>query len=453
MPPVRGERYRMAIQQHSSAVADIERPSAASTPVVAPHPLPERSEQAQQKWWQRTFDSLKERDFRLLWLGMLPSTLAMQMGMVTNGYLAYDITGSAAAVGFVTLGFGIPMLFLSLVGGVVADRFSKRQILISTQSVVGLAALILAVLVLTGVIQIWHMTLVAFMMGTAFAFNMPARQAFVAELVGKDRLTNAVALNNTGMNMARVVGPSIAGALIGITFIGIGGVYVIMTLMYLAVVVTIARLPDHGVQPGSSDRKGFDSLVDGLRYIRNNQVLSALMLLAFAPTLLGMSYQALMPVFAEDVFHVGPSGLGLLMTVNGVGALVGSLAVATFSNFRRRGLLQVGLGIVFGLSIALFAFSQSLPVAFPALVLIGAASAAYMALNMSLVMGYAEPEYHGRVMSINMMTFSLMPLSVVPTGFLVDIFGAPGVIGMSGLLLAAIVAVYGTLHPSYRNVR
>lgn len=442
----------MAVRHDTSSVAEIERPATIPVPDAAASPAAGAPETGELAWWQRTFDSLKERDFRLLWFGMLPSTFAMQMGMVTNGYLAYEITGSAAAVGFVTLGFGIPMLFLSLIGGVAADRFSKRQILMTTQSIVGLAALILAVLVLTDMIQIWHMTLVAFMMGTAFAFNMPARQAFVAELVGKKRLSNAIALNNTGMNMARVVGPAIAGALIGIAFIGIGGVYIIMTLMYAIVAVTISRLPDKGVQPGANTQRGFDSLVDGLRYIRNSSVLSALMLLAFAPTLLGMSYQALMPVFAEDVFNVGPSGLGLLMTVNGIGALVGSLAVATFGGYRRRGLLQVGLGIMFGLSLALFAFSQTLPIAVPALILIGGVSAAYMALNMSLVMEYAEPKYHGRVMSINMMTFSLMPLSVVPTGFLVDIFGAPLVIGCSGLLLAAIVAVYGTLHPSYRKV-
>ncbi|HLT20807.1 MAG TPA: MFS transporter [Thermomicrobiales bacterium] len=443
----------MALRQPSSTTTDSERvqsthypgapqPGAPSTPV----------ETAALPWWKRTFESLKERDFRLLWLGMLPSTLAMQMGMVTNGYLAYDITGSAAAVGFVTLGFGVPMLFLSLIGGVVADRFSKRQILMATQSVVGLAAAVLAFLVLTDLIRIWHMTLVAFMMGTAFAFNMPARQAFVAELVGRERLTNAVALNNTGMNMARVVGPAVAGALIGIAFIGIGGVYVIMALMYVAVVYTISRLPDRGVRPTAGSARGFDALKDGLRYILSNQVLRALMILAFAPTLLGMSYQALMPVFAEEVFNVGASGLGFLMTVNGIGALVGSLGVATFSNFRKRGMLQVGLGIVFGLSLATFAFGQSLAIAVPSLVVIGATSAAYMALNMSLVMSYTEPQYHGRVMSINMMTFSLMPLSVVPTGYLVDIFGAPVVIGISGLALTAIVAAYGTLHPSYRKV-
>jgi MFS family permease len=410
-------------------------------------------ETASISWRQRTFASLQERDFRLLWLGMLPGTLAMQMGMVTNGYLAFDITGSAAAVGYVTLGFGIPMLFLSLIGGVVADRFSKRQILLATQTTVGLAAAILATLVLTDVISIWQMTLVALMMGTAFAFNMPARQAFVAELVGRKHLTNAIALNNTGMNMSRVVGPALAGVLIGIPFIGIGGVYVLMVLMYAFVVYSLIRLPDRGSAEGSRNRSGLNALVDGLKYIRGNSVLMALMILAFAPVMFGMSYQALMPVFAEEVFEVGATGLGLLMMVNGIGALVGSLGIATMGDFQRRGLVQIGLGITFGASLAAFAFSQNLVIAIPALFVIGGASAAYMALNMSLVMDYADRSYHGRVMSINMLTFALMPLSVVPTGILVDMYSAPVVLGISGLILLSVVAVYGALHPSYRHVK
>lgn len=401
----------------------------------------------------RTFASLQERDFRLLWLGMLPGTLAMQMGMVTNGYLAYDITGSAAAVGYVTLGFGIPMLLLSLIGGVVADRFSKRQILLMTQATVGLAAAILAVLVLTDVISIWQMALVALMMGTAFAFNMPARQAFVAELVSRKNLTNAIALNNTGMNMSRVVGPALAGVLIGVPFIGIGGVYVLMVVMYAYVVYSLVRLPDRGTAEGSRNRSGLNSLVDGLKYIRGNSVVMALMLLAFAPVMFGMSYQSLMPVFAEDVFGVGATGLGLLMMVNGLGALAGSLTIATMGDFQRRGIVQVGLGILFGAALAVFAFSQTLPIAVPALFVIGGASAAYMALNMSLVMDYTDRAYHGRVMSINMLTFALMPLSVVPTGILVDMYSAPVVLGVSGLILLTVVALYGALHPSYRHVK
>ena len=402
-------------------------------------------------WWQRLFESLQERDFRLLWLSMLPSTLAMQMGFVTNSYLAYDITGSAAAVGLVTLGFGVPMLFLSIIGGVVADRVSKRLVLMVTHGFVGLAAAILAVLVLTGVIQIWHMAMVTMMMGTAFAFNMPARQAFVAELVGRERLTNAIAINNTGLNLARVFGPALAGALIGIPYIGIGGVCVIMTGMYAIVVWTISRLPDRGVEAHARDQSGLRSLIDGLHYIRGNAALVALMLLTFAPVMLGMSYQSLMPVFTETVFEVGPGGLGFLLMMNGIGAVIGSLVIATLGKGRRRGIIMMGLGLLWGGSLAIFAFGESFAVATFVLPFIGGASAAYMTINMSLVMDHTEPAFHGRVMSVNMLTFSLMPLSVMPTGALVDVFGAPTVIGLSGLLLLVIVLLFGVLYPTFRK--
>lgn len=443
----------MAIDRAKEPIpSDPQALGKASTATIVP-PVTDIEETAPISRRQRTFASLQERDFRLLWLGMLPGTLAMQMGMVTNGYLAFEITGSAAAVGYVTLGFGIPMLFLSLIGGVVADRFSKRQILLMTQTTVGLAAAILAGLVITDVITIWQMTLVALMMGTAFAFNMPARQAFVAELVSRKNLTNAIALNNTGMNMSRVLGPALAGILIGVPFIGIGGVYVLMVAMYAYVVYSLVRLPERGSAEGSRDRSGINALLDGLNYIRGNSVVMALMLLAFAPVMFGMAYQSLMPVFAEDVFDVGATGLGLLMMVNGVGALAGSLTIATMGDFQRRGLVQIGLGIIFGASLAVFAFGQNLYISVPALFVIGGASAAYMALNMSLVMDYTERAYHGRVMSINMLTFALMPLSVVPTGILVDMYSAPVVLGISGLILLAVVAIYGALHPSYRHVK
>lgn len=400
----------------------------------------------------RPFESLREAEFRALWVGMLPGTLAMQMGMITNGYLAYDLTGSAAAIGLVTMGFGIPMLLLSLVGGVVADRVSKRKVLVISQTTIGLCAVALAVLVLTGLIQIWQMTLVALVMGTCFAFNMPARQSFVAEIISRERLMNAIALNNAGMNLARVAGPAIAGALIGIAWIGIGGVYIIMAAMYVIVILSLLRIRDRGATPNPGKVSGFRSAVDGLRYIRANSALMALLMLAFAPVLLGMPYQALMPVFAEDVFHVGPSGLGLLMTVNGIGALLGSLVVASLTNISRRGLVQLGLGVAFGLSVALFAFSGNFYLALFSLMIVGGASASYMSLNSTLVMDKADPQFHGRVMSIYMLTFSLMPLSVLPTGAIADAVGAPITIGIAGLLLAVVVVLYGVIHPTFRKL-
>jgi MFS family permease len=403
--------------------------------------------------WRKPFTALEERDFRSLWVGMLPGTMAMQMGMVTTGFVAYDISRSAAAVGYVSLGMGIPMLTLGLFGGVVADRFPKKRTLMATQTVIGIAAAINAVLVLTGVIQIWHLFLISALQGSAFAFNMPSRQAFVAQLVPRERLMAAVALNNAGMNFSRVIGPSIAGALIAIPFVGAGGVYVIMATMYGFVVLSLTRIPQSGDPVREKRPSPLRSLGDGLGYVRNTPVLFTLLLLAFAPVLLGMPYQALMPVFARDVFHVGPGGLGLLMTMNGIGALAGSLVIASMTSFRRRGLLQMGLGVLFGLSIALFAFGQSFYLALGALLIVGLVSAGFQSLNSTLVMNNTDPAYHGRVMSVYMLTFSAMPLGVVPFGWLADHYGAPVTIGIGGLVLAAIIALVGAVHPSYRHIK
>jgi len=402
--------------------------------------------------WKKPFTALEERDFRNLWVGMLPGTLAMQMGMVAVGYTAYEISGSAAAVGIVSLGSGIPMLTLGLFGGVVADRFPKRQVLILTQSLIGVAALINAVLVISGVVQIWHLMLVSALQGAGFAFNMPSRQAFVGQLVSRERLMNAVALNNAGMNFSRVLGPSVAGALIG--FFGAGPVFVIMTLMYVWVVYSLFRIPQRGEPMGSSNRPSpIRSLTDGLSYIRKSSVVFTLLVLAFAPVLLGMPYQSLMPVFAEDVFNVGAEGLGLLLTFNGIGALIGSLTIASMTAFRRRGLLQMILGLLFGVGVAGFAFGQSFAIAIPTLLLVGFASAGFQSLNSTLVMNNTDPAYHGRVMSVYMLTFSAMPLGVVPFGALSDHYGAPVTIGIGGLALSVVIALVGVLHPSYRHIR
>jgi len=424
-------------------------------PAEPAHPTPAipRRESTRVPSWKRPFLALEEEGFRHLWLGMLPGTMAMQMGMITTGYVAYDISGSAASVGIVSLGSGVPMLLLGLAGGVVADRFPKRNVLLATQTLIGIAATINAILVLTGVVEIWHLMLVAAIQGTGFAFNMPSRQAFIGQLVDRERLMNAVALNNAGMNFCRVIGPSIAGALIAVPFIGAGGVYAIMAGMYAYVVLSLLRINDRGRPLGSVRPPPLDSLREGLRYIRGNGVVFTLLALAFVPVLLGMPYQQLMPVFAEDVFGVGPGALGLLLTFNGIGALAGSLTIAGLTAFPRKGLLQMILGIAFGLSLAVFAFSRSFHIGLATLIVIGFVSSGYQSLNSTLVMNNSDPEYHGRVMSVYMLTFSAMPLAVVPYGALSDAFTAPVAIGIGALLLAAIVTVVGIVHPSYRHIR
>jgi MFS family permease len=344
------------------------------------------------------------------------------------------------------------MLTLGLFGGVVADRFPKRRTLLMTQSLIGTAAAFCAVLVLTGIVEIWHLMAISAMQGVGFAFNMPSRQAFVAQLISRERLMNAIALNNAGMNFSRVIGPTFAGLFIAL--IGPGEVYVVMAIMYAFVVYSLTRIPQSGAPVGSHRPPPLKSLADGLGYVRSNGVVFTLLVLAFAPVLLGMPYQQLMPVFAEDVFSVGAGGLGLLLSFNGIGALIGSLGIAGISNgFRRRGLLQMATGIAFGVAVAVFALAQSYPVALVTLLFAGAASAAFQSLNSTLVMTNSDPAYHGRVMSVYMLTFSAMPLGVVPFGALSDVYGAPITIGIGGILLTCVIALVGLLHPSYRHIR
>lgn len=403
--------------------------------------------------WKRPFLALESPDFRHLWLGTLPGTLAMQMSMIARGYVAYDITRSAAAVGIVAMASGVPMLVFSLFGGVVADRFPKRNVLLITNVVQVIYAAVSALLVLTGVVQVWHLMVLAAVSGLGIAFSMPSRHSYVAQIVPRERLVNAVALNMAGVNFTRIAGPALAGGLMTIAWIGPGGVFALMTVMYAYVFVRLLSIQNRGEPEGGGHAPPLRSIAMGLSYVRGNAVVFTLLALAFVPVMLGMPYQHLMPVFSESVFDVGPAGLGLLMASSGVGALFGALAIASMAGFQRRGLLQMGLGMVFGLALAAFAFSPSFIMAVGVLTVVGAASAGYQSLNNTLVLDHADSAYRGRVMSLLMVTHAATPMAVVPIGFLSDAFGARATIGVAGLCLLAVITLVGLFHPTYRHVK
>lgn len=404
------------------------------------------------KWLER-FPALLERDFRALWLGMLPGVLAMQMYLFTNGYLAFELTGSAKSIGYISMGFGIPMLVFSLIGGITADRYSKRNILMISQAIILVASVIMAVLVITGLIKIWHMVLVSGMIGSAFTFQMPARLSFVAELVSPARLMNAVAINSAGLNACRVIGPPLAGWLISKSWIDIAGVYVIMAAMGVIVVLSLFKVPDLGAALQSKDEAGGRAVINGLVYIRSNRVLVVLLFLSLAPIILGMPIQALMPVFAKNVFGVGPRGLSFLMASYGVGALIGSLAIATLRNLKRPGVVQLILGVLFGLTLAVFAFGYSYPLGLIMMFWVGVISSSYLSLNVTLLMNASDKRYHGRVMSVYMLTFSAMPFGNMIMSAFADAFTAPMTIGVGGLALSIIVLLFGLFSPAYRRLQ
>ena len=394
---------------------------------------------------ERTFGSLRNRGYRLLWFSMLASFLGNQMNMVARGWLAFQITGDASAIGIVMLAWGLPMGVLALVGGVAADRYNKRRTLLGTQSAQGLMGLAIALLLFADRLEMWHLVAAGFFQGTMFAFMGPTRQALLPLLVGKEQLGNAIALNNAAMNLTRILGPTLAGIMLG----GVGAewVYVTMAASFAVVVVLIWRLPDpERTAEQRAVRAAQGSVLHemgaGLRYVfRDNQILAWLIALGMVPVILGFPYQMLLPVFQEVVFEVEPWGLGVMYAVGGVGALVGSLVVAAYSGHPRVPLLQIAAGVGFGVTLAAFAWSPGFWVALPLLVLVGLFSMMFMSLNNTMVLGASEPAYHGRVMSIYMLTFSLVPLGAVPMSLATDAFGAPVTVGVAGITIAVFMVL------------
>ena len=385
--------------------------------------------------------------FRLLWLSLLPGTLGMMMSMVAFGYVAYSLSGSTTTLAAVNAGWGIPMFALSPVAGVVADRFARRNVLLLTQGVVGLTAVAVAALLLTGTIQVWHLFAVTVVQGMAFAFNIPARQALIAELVGQEELANAVALYNAGLNFNRVAGPAIGGALLTMPQVGPGGVFALMALMYLVVLLILQRLPATSVAHADHERhvrrSSLGQLTVGLRYVAGDPNLRRLMVLAFLPLLFGMPYQSLMPAIAAQVFGVGAAGLGALLTANGLGALAGSLLLAGLGGRSPLSRLQHVAGLIFGGALVAFALSPAFALALPLVAVVGGASAAYTAVNNTLLMSASPPAYHGRVMGVYMMTFAAMPLSSLPAAWIADHIGLAPTLAACGALAALVVAALG----------
>ncbi len=400
-----------------------------------------------------TFAALGVRDYRVMWLGMLAAFSAMQMQMIAQGYLAYELTGSATVLGLVGMAMGLPQLALGLFGGVVADRVPKRRLLTITQTCTGLIALATAVLVHSGAIQVWHLYLLGAAQGSVFAFNMPARQAFIPQIVGPQHLMNAVALNNAGMNFTRIFGPALAGMLIATPALGLSGVFYLIAACYVLVVLSIVRLSVPGL-PMKRDRPSspLADLRDGVRYALSDGSLRMLLVLAFVVTCLGMPYQTFLPVFAgPKVLDIGATGLGMLSAAVGIGALAGSLVVASLPSMRRQALVQLLMGGGFGVSLVLFALARLPAVALLALMAVGLTANFFMSLNNTMLMARTEPRYYGRVMSVYMLSWSCMPIASVPLGRSADAIGAPVTVALAGTVIAVVITAVFLLAPRYRR--
>jgi MFS family permease len=405
--------------------------------------------------WGSTFTSLSEPEYAWYFAGNVAFFMGMQMQMILRGYLAFDLTGKASSLGIMALAMALPMLVMAPFGGMTADRVNKRTLLIVTQTVAALASLLIAFLILANLIEFWHLVTISLATGTVFSFNMPARQALVPSLVPQHKLMNAISLQMGGMNLTRIIAPAGGGLLIAP--LGVGAVYLLTFALFLLAVASEFHLPKHGMKAERKEHVPFkEEFTGGFRYIWQSPTLRLLMVAALVMPLFGFPVQQMLPVFAKDVFtSPGSDGfrLGMLASATGVGGLAGAVISANLDNQPHKGRLMLLGGALMGIFILLFAWS---PVFILALVFLGAMGVGQMlfqATNNTTIQAGLDPAVRGRVMSVLMMSFGLMPLGVVPVTIAADHIGAPASIAVSaGMLLVALTLMFA-FSTRLRNLR
>jgi len=398
-----------------------------------------------------TFESLHVRDFRWLWVGALSSFMAMNMQMIARGWLILKLTqDSPLALSLVMMAFALPMMIMSPLGGSLADRFPRKYIVIFSQVGNGLMTLVLATLDLTGLVRFWHLMAIGVVNGSLFAFNMPSRQSLISDLVPPKMLMNAVSLNNSAMNLSRVVGPAVAGFLI--IYLDTAGVFYLIAFFYMGSALSTVLVRTKGERVRKTGTTMIEEIKEGFSYAAGDKTLSGLIVMLFVPALFGFPCVALLPAWAKEALHVQSDGLGLLVMVFGIGALTGSLMLASMSNMTKRGRYLLVLGLGWGLGIGLMAMPVTYVTAVPILLVVGLANAQFMSLNMTLIQTYVASEMRGRVMSISMMTFGAMPLGVIPFGALAEKIGTPTALGLSGAMLMAFTLIFAWINPHFRKI-
>ena len=361
----------------------------------------------------------------------------MQMQMLARGYLVYEITGSASLLGIVAAGSAFPMLTLALFGGAIADRVERKKLIQIGQLIVGVLVLLVGVSIAMDWIQWYHLLAASVIQGAVWALTMPARQALIPQIVGPEKITNAMALNSAGMSAMTLAAPAVAGGLYALA--GPETVYFVITALSLAAMglTSLIKTPE---QSGATRKRPLmNEIGEGLSYIRGNSLVLVLLIVGLATTLLSAPFMSLLPIFVVDVYNRGPESMGLLVAIMGAGALVGSLAVAAMGAWRRGLLLMVG-AFSTGIALALVAAIPYYTAATVIMLLMGLGDAGRRTINMGLIMEVSDNRYRGRVMSVFMMNFGLMPLSVLPAGLAADIIGERAVMGILGIGLIAVAA-------------
>jgi MFS family permease len=375
--------------------------------------------------------ALKHRNFQLFFGGQLVSLTGTWMQSVAQSWLVYRLTGSSILLGLVSFSSQIPVFLLAPIGGAVADRYNRHRILIATQTAAMLLAFVLAALTLTSSIQTWQIFMIAALLGVVNAFDIPARQAFVVDMVGRQDLINAIALNSSMFNGARIIGPAVAGILVAA--IGEGWCFFANAVSYLAVIAGLLMMKvtkrPAGPPPGST----LAHIAEGFRFAAKTGPVRALLLLLGLVSLMGMPYAVLMPIFADQILGGGASGLGILMGASGLGALAGALSLAARQSARGLGRWIALATAGFGISLILFAMSRHFWLSALFLIPAGLSMMVQMAASNTLIQSMVPDALRGRVMAVySMMFMGMAPFGALLAGVLANHIGAPLTVALGG---------------------
>jgi MFS family permease len=385
-----------------------------------------------------TFTALRYPNYRRWFIGQVLSLMGMWMQSVAQGWLVYELTGSRLALGTIAFAGSIPTLFLMLPAGAIADRRSKRRLMLATQCGAMICAFILALLTATKVLQVWHIAALAALFGIINAFEAPARLALTVELVDDRRdLQNAIALNSTMFNLGRVAGPAIGGVILAA--VGAVWCFALNGFSYIATLVALLGMRLNETAKPPRTRSFTAEIGDGLRYVWETQIVRALVALAAVTSVFGMSYAVLMPAYAVDVLHVGEAGLGALSAAVGIGALSGSLLVASLTRSRHKGWHLTAGSLLFPIALIGFALSQNFYLSLACLVCAGFGFIIQNTTSNTLVQMIIPDQLRGRVMSVySLMFFGTMPFGSLLAGALAQAYG----LSFAVLLGAGITLVF-----------
>lgn len=388
--------------------------------------------------WQMAWRALRHRNFQLFFSGQLISLIGTWMQSVAQSWLVYRLTGSALLLGTVGFASQIPVFLFAPIGGITADRFNRQRIVIGTQTAAMILAFILAVLTLAHRVQVWHVFVLAALLGIVNAFDIPGRQSFLVDMVGKEDLMNAIALNSSMFNGARVIGPAIAGILVA--KIGEGWCFFANGVSYIAVIIGLLLMRVHS-PARATGASPLEHMMEGFRFVNRTAPIRALLLLLGIVSLVGMPYVVLMPIFADKILHGGARGLGILMGATGVGALFGALTLAFREGVKGLGRWVAWCCAGFGVSLIVFAISHHFWLSVILLLPVGYTMMLQMACSNTLIQVMVPDELRGRVMAVySMMFMGMAPIGALLGGAVAEHLGAPLAVGIGGLasLLGAV---------------